>query len=76
MHEAPGGKAQKEKSSMCCWKWRNQKIKIMTMIIKLKYEIINQPNAHASVKTLGVRMNPSLNKKYEHEHVKKNDNIN
>ena len=40
IHEATGGKVQKEKALMCCWKWKNKKTKIMPMTIKVKDEKI------------------------------------
>ena len=38
MTKDTGGKVQKEKVSMCCWKWENQRMKNMPMKIKSKDE--------------------------------------
>ena len=52
MYEATGGKVQKEKVSMYCWKWDDEKIKNEPMNIKLKNELIKQLQVNVSVKTL------------------------
>ena len=58
--EATHGKAQKEKASMRCWKWENQKTKIVPTSAKLKHEIIKELNVGTRIKTLGTYENSSL----------------
>ena len=46
---------------MHCWKWDNQKIKIIPIKMKLKDETIKQLKVNESINTLGVCISPSLN---------------
>ena len=61
MYEATGGKVQKDKVHVCCWKWENNKIMNAKVDIILKEEVIKQIKVHESIKTLGVCVNPQLN---------------
>ena len=53
MYEATGGKVQKEKVTMHCWKRLDEKIKNEPMEIKLKNELIKQLQVNVSVKRWG-----------------------
>ena len=41
-HEATGGKMQKEKTFVYCWKWKDNKITNVNVEIKLKEEVIKK----------------------------------
>ena len=64
IHEATGGKVQKEKVMMHGWKWKNDKIVEVPM-----NTIVNEKNKNDQceniVKTLGVCISPSLSWKDE-----------
>ena len=70
MHEATGGKVQKEKVLVCCWRWKDNKLTKVNVELKLKEEVIKQMMANVSVKTLGVYLNPMIEWKDQHECVK------
>ena len=58
MYEAAGGKVQKDKVFVCCWKWKdNQKMNV-NRDTKLNENVTKQTMANESVKTLGVCVNP------------------
>ena len=42
MHEATGGKVQKEKVFVCSWKWKDNQIMNANVEIKLKEEVVKQ----------------------------------
>ena len=42
IYEATGGKVQKEKVYVYCWKWENYKLQNVKVDIKIKEEVIKQ----------------------------------
>ena len=70
MHEATGGKVQKDKVMMYGWKWKNDQIVEVPMNIIINGKKIRMINVKYSVKTLGVHISPSLSWKDEFEYVK------
>ena len=60
MHEATGGKVQKDKVMMHGWKWKNDQIVEVPMNAIINEEKIRMINVKNSVKTLGECISPSL----------------
>ena len=59
MHEATGGKVQKDKLIVCGWKWKNDRIAKAPINAKKNEEKVRMINVKDSVKTLGVHISPS-----------------
>ena len=68
MHEA---KVQKEKDFACSWNCKDNLITNLKVKIKLKEEVIKKIMLNESVNTLGICLNPTIEWKDQHGHVKK-----
>ena len=66
-----GEKVQKDKVMMRGWKWKNDQLVEVTMIITTNKEKIRMINVKNSSETLGVWIIPSLRSIDEHEYVER-----